>query len=38
MPSAVPLLFVSWRTSQSCATRCIHVPVLETTPPAAYSR
>ncbi len=38
MPRAVPLLAVSWRTSQSWATRCIQVPVFDTTPPAAYSR
>ena len=31
MPSAVPLLWVRLRTSQSCATRCIQLPVLETT-------
>jgi len=38
MPSATALSAapcVRVRTSQSCATRCIQVPVLETTPPAA---
>jgi hypothetical protein len=35
---ATPLLAVSWSTSQSCATRCIQVPVFDTTPPAAYRR
>ncbi len=34
MPSAVPL-WVSCRISQSCATRCIHVPMLETKAPIA---
>ena len=38
MPSAVPLPWVSSRTSQSWATRCIQVPVLETTWPLANSR
>ena len=38
MPMAVPELSDSWRTSQSWATRCIQVPVFDTTPPAAYSR
>ena len=38
MPIAVPLFAVSCRTSQSWATRCIQVPTLETTLPAAYSR
>ena len=38
MPSAVPLLWVSWRTSQSWATRCIQVPTFDTTAPDAYSR
>ena len=33
MPSAVPSLAASSTTSQSWATRCIQVPVLETTPP-----
>jgi len=37
MPSAVPEL-VSSRTSQSCATRCIQVPVSETSCPDAYRR
>jgi hypothetical protein len=36
-PSAVPL-WVSVSTSQSWAMRCIQVPVLETTCPAAKSR
>ena len=36
MPSAVaPEPTASWRTSQSWATRCIQVPVLDTTPPVA---
>jgi hypothetical protein len=34
MPIAAPLP-VSWSTSQSWAMRCIQVPVLETTLPAA---
>ena len=38
MPSAVPLLWVSSSTSQSWATRCIQLPVLETTWPVANSR
>ena len=38
MPRAVPLPWVSSSTSQSCATRCIQVPLLETTWPAANSR
>ena len=38
MPSAVPLLWVSSSTSQSWATRCIQLPVLETTCPVANSR
>ncbi len=38
MPSAVPLLWVSSSTSQSCATRCIQLPVFDTTWPAAKSR
>ena len=38
MPSAVPLPWVSSSTSQSCATRCIQVPVLEITWPVANSR
>ena len=38
MPSAVPLPWVSCRTSQSWATRCIQVPLLETTWPVANSR
>ena len=38
MPSAEPLPLVSWSTSQSWATRCIQVPVLLTTLPAAYLR
>ena len=33
MPSAVPELLVSSSTSQSCATRCIHVPMFDTNPP-----
>ncbi len=38
-PTAVALLRVSCvRTSQSCAVRCIHVPTLDTSPPAAYVR
>ena len=37
MPSA-PALPVSARTSQSCATRCIHVPVFDTSDPMANSR
>jgi hypothetical protein len=38
MPTAVPELSVSTvRTSQSCATRCIQVPVLETIAPLAHS-
>ena len=35
MPIAAPLLAVSCSTSQSWATRCIQVPVFDTTPPAA---
>jgi hypothetical protein len=38
MPTAVPELSESSRTSQSWATRCIQVPVSETTWPLAYSR
>ena len=38
MPSSVPLLPGRWSTSQSCATRCIQVPVFDTTLPARYSR
>jgi hypothetical protein len=38
MPSAAAELAVSCSTNQSWATRCIQVPVLETTPPAAYRR
>ena len=38
MPRAVPLPWVSSRTSQSWATRCIQVPVLDTTCPVANSR
>jgi len=38
MPSAIPLSWVSSSTSQSCATRCIQVPVLETTCPVANNR
>ena len=38
MPSAVPSLTASSTTSQSWATRCIQVPVFETTPPVAYRR
>jgi hypothetical protein len=38
MPSAVPLPWVNSRTSQSWATRCIQVPLLETTWPIAKSR
>ena len=42
MPSAVLALAAlpvwSWRTSQSWATRCIQVPVFDTTPPMAYRR
>ena len=34
MPSSVPPVPGRLRTSQSWATRCIHVPVLETTLPA----
>jgi hypothetical protein len=34
MPSSVPLLPGSWSTSQSWATRCIQVPVFDTTLPA----
>ncbi len=34
MPSSVPLLPGSWSTSQSCATRCIQVPVFDTALPA----
>ena len=37
-PSAVPLPWVNSRTSQSCATRCIQVPLLEITWPVAKSR
>ncbi len=37
-PSAVPLPWVSWSTSQSWATRCIQVPLLEMTWPVANSR
>ena len=36
-PSAKPLP-VSRRTSQPCATHCIHVPVIETSWPAKYRR
>ena len=38
MPSAAPLPWDSSSTSQSWAIRCIQVPVLETTCPAANSR
>ena len=38
MPSWVPPVPGRLRTSQSCATRCIQVPVLDTTLPARYSR
>ena len=38
MPSWVPPVPGRLSTSQSCATRCIHVPVLDTTLPARYSR
>ncbi len=38
MPSAMPLPPLSWRTSQSCAMRCIHVPGLDSSWPRAYSR
>ena len=37
MPSA-PALPVSVSTSQSWATRCIHVPTFETSDPPAKSR
>ena len=39
MPSAVALLWVSSAsTSQSCAVRCIQVPTLDTSAPAAQTR
>lgn len=39
IPVAVPEWLVSSvSTSQSCAVRCIHAPVLETNPPRNHSR
>ncbi len=38
MPSAVPLPCDTSSTSQSWAVRCIQVPLLDTTWPAAKSR
>jgi hypothetical protein len=39
MPTDEALCFVSSaRTIQSCAVRCIHVPMFETNAPAAQSR
>ena len=39
MPMAVALLWVSWvSTSQPCAMRCIQVPILDTSAPAAQTR
>jgi hypothetical protein len=38
IPSADPLPWVRSSTSQSCATRCIQLPVFEITWPVANSR
>ena len=38
IPTATPLPCVSSSTSQSCATRCIQVPVFEITCPVANNR
>ena len=39
MPTAVALWFVRWvSTSQSWAVRCIQVPTLDTSAPAAHNR
>ena len=38
MPRAAPLPPDSCSTSQSCPTRCIQVPTLDTRAPAAYRR